>query len=94
MLALLLAYSFSPKVQKYLLGSPITALLTKQTHFICLFVFCLFIPFPHGYTVSRGVPVNFAFEITLFNNAVSKDYNGKDGVPATDVVCKDGTVSI
>ena len=33
-----------------------TALLTKQTLFICLFVFCLFIPFPHGYTVSRGVP--------------------------------------
>ena len=40
-------------------------LLTKQTHFICLFVFCLFIPFPREYTVSRGVPVNFAFEVTL-----------------------------
>ena len=33
-----------------------TALLTKQTLFICLFVFCLFIPLPHGYTVSRGDP--------------------------------------
>ena len=33
-----------------------TALLTKQTHFICLFVFCLFVPFPREYTVSRGVP--------------------------------------
>ena len=94
MLTLLLVCSFSPKVQKYLLGSPITALLTKQTHFIRLFVFCLFIPFPHGYTVSRGAPVNFAFEITLFNNAISKDYNWKAGVPATKVVCKGGTISI
>ena len=42
-----------------------TSLLTKQTHFICLFVLCLFIPYPHGYKVSRGVPVNFAFEIAL-----------------------------
>ena len=33
-----------------------TALLTKQTHFICLFVFCLFVPFPREYTVSRGDP--------------------------------------
>lgn len=33
-----------------------TALLTKQTQFICLFVFCLFTPFPREYTVSRGVP--------------------------------------
>ena len=23
-----------------------------------MFVFCLFIPFPHGYTVSRGIPFN------------------------------------
>ncbi len=30
-----------------------------------MFVLCLFIPYPHGYKVSRGVPVNFAFEITL-----------------------------
>ena len=33
-----------------------TALLTKQTHFICLFAFCLFVPFPREYTVSRGDP--------------------------------------
>ena len=26
---------------------------------------CLFAPFPHGYTVSRGVPDNCTFEITL-----------------------------
>ena len=26
---------------------------------------CLFAPFPHGYTVSRGAPDNCAFEITL-----------------------------
>ena len=45
-----------------LLTSPVvpashTSLLTKQTHFICLFVLCLFIPYPHGYKVSRGVPI-------------------------------------
>ena len=28
-------------------------------------LFCLFAPFPHGYIVSRGVPDNCAFEITL-----------------------------
>ena len=27
-------------------------------------------------------------------NAISKDYNWKVGVPATEVVCTDGTVSI
>ena len=30
-----------------------------------LFVFCLFIPFPHGYTVSRGVPV-FSLAMTKY----------------------------
>ena len=46
-----------PTGTKYPAGSPLTSLLTKQTHFICLFVLCLFVPFPHGYTVSRGVPI-------------------------------------
>ena len=32
------------------------SLLTKQTLFIRLFVFCSFAPSPHGYSVSRGVP--------------------------------------
>ncbi len=32
------------------------SLLTKQTLFFRLFVFCSFAPSPHGYTVSRGVP--------------------------------------
>ena len=32
------------------------SLLTKQTLFIRLFVFCLCATFPLGYTVSRGVP--------------------------------------
>ena len=38
--------------------------MTKQTHFICLFVLCLFIPYPHGYKVSRGVPDYCAFDQT------------------------------
>ena len=32
------------------------SLLTKQTLFFRLFVFCSFAPSPHGYSVSRGVP--------------------------------------
>ena len=49
-------FRFSEKLKKARITSQIS-LLTKQTLFIRLFVFCSFAPSPHGYTVSRGVPV-------------------------------------
>ena len=48
-------FRFSEKLKKALISSQ-TSLLTKQTLYIRLFVFCLFAPCPHGYPVSRGVP--------------------------------------
>ena len=45
----------SKNLKKALISSQ-TSLLTKQTLYIRLFVFCLFVPCPHGYPVSRGVP--------------------------------------
>ena len=46
---------FCKNAEKALISSQ-TSLLTKQTLYVRLFVFCLFAPCPHGYTVSRGVP--------------------------------------
>ena len=48
-------FRFSEKLKKARISSQ-TSLLTKQTLYIRLFVFCLFAPFPREYTVSRGVP--------------------------------------
>ena len=48
-------FRFSEKLKKARISSQ-TSLLTKQPLYIRLFVFCLFAPSPHGYTVSRGVP--------------------------------------
>ena len=48
-------FRFSEKLKKAQITLQIS-LLTKQTLFIRLFVFCSFAPSPHGYSVSRGVP--------------------------------------
>ena len=48
-------FRFSEKLKKAQITSQIS-LLTKQTLFIRLFVFCSFAPSPLGYSVSRGVP--------------------------------------
>ena len=68
MLTLMLVCAFFPRKYKSILRGfynmvPFRAIRHKL-HFWPnnrrkrqLFVFCLFIPFPHGYTVSRGVPV-------------------------------------
>ena len=54
-----------PTGTQYPAGSPITALLKSHCRGRQCSLFCLFAPFPHGYIVSRGVPDNCAFEITL-----------------------------
>ena len=48
-------FRFSEKLKQERISSQ-TSLLTKQTLYIRLFVFCLFVPCPHRYPVSRGVP--------------------------------------
>ena len=56
----------SEKLKKALISSQ-TSLLTKQTLYIRLFVFCLFVPCPHGYPVSRGVPKIIIVRILIKN---------------------------
>ena len=45
-----------PTGTQYPAGSPITALLKSHFRRRQCSLFCLCVPFPHGYTVSRGVP--------------------------------------
>ena len=65
---------FRQNAEKALISSQ-TSLLTKQTLYIRLFVFCLFVPCPHGYPVSRGVP-----KIKIVRILMKKNYpkNGKN----------------
>ena len=67
-------FRFSEKLKKARISSQ-TSLLTKQPLYIRLFVFCLFAPCPHGYSVSRGVP-----KIKIVRILMKKNYpkNGKN----------------
>ncbi len=47
-----------------------TALLKSHCRGRQCSLLCLFAPFPHGYTVSRGVPDNCTFEIALSGAAM------------------------
>jgi len=83
-------FRFSEKLKKAQITLQIS-LLTKQTLFIRLFVFCSFAPSPHGYSVSRGVPNSKKSEfldsnslktarICKYNNSLkSQNFDGFSG---------------
>ena len=56
------------------------SLVTKQTLFFRLFVFCSFAPSPHGYSVSRGVPkIPKKSEFLDSNSLKSQNFDGFSG---------------